>query len=109
MSEKTHPTELGDSLRSQMSVDSQPKEDSSKLMERERIDHTPFDLVGNEEMGYFVVLGKYKVSQNYGDKNAAIDDARYPAWDILLNVITLAIHIEMEERQLKSTASKIKL
>ena len=62
MSDKKHTTEQGDLLRSQMSAGSQAKENSSELVTKERIKNTPLDLVGNEEQGYFVALGKYKVS-----------------------------------------------
>ena len=105
MSEKKLPTELEDSLRSQMSADSQPKEPSSELVTKEQITDTPFELVGNEERGYFIAIGKYKVSQNYSDKETAIDDAKYPAWDILLNVMSLMASFTFEEERKKLAES----
>lgn len=105
MSEKKLPTEQGDLLRSQMSADSISKEPSSELLTRERIKNTPFDLVGNEEQGYFVALGRYKVSETYGDQDTAIHEAKYPAWDILLNVMSLMASMTFEEERKKLAES----
>lgn len=38
---------------------------SEELLHREKIDQTPFEIVGNPERGIWIAFGKYKVSKEY--------------------------------------------
>lgn len=44
-------------------TDSKPS--NSELVEKERVEGTAFDLVGNQEQGYFIALGTYRLTSVY--------------------------------------------
>lgn len=37
--------------------------EGEELIEKKRIGRSPFEIVGNKERGYFVVLGKYRITE----------------------------------------------
>lgn len=69
-------SELGAKSTLQMSADvNQNKETYSngnnissvpeELIEREEIENTPFHMIGNKERGYFIGMGKYRISKEF--------------------------------------------
>lgn len=79
-------------LKSQMNAgENQNKENSSEdtqLIERENIKNTPFIVVGNEEKGYILTLGKFKLTENMPTKEEAIALLYTDKWHIILRMIT---------------------
>lgn len=68
---------------------SQNKENSnSELVERHEIPNTPFHIVGNKEKGYFLTLGKYKISDTYKTEEELFEDVDKQHWNITLRLIT---------------------
>lgn len=41
---------------------------STELIEKQRIGISPLEKVGNPERGYFVVLGKYRITESFKTK-----------------------------------------
>lgn len=59
-------TPQGDRLRSSMNAEERiSPELNSELMHREQIPNTPFWILGNQEKGYFLAIGKNKCTVNY--------------------------------------------
>lgn len=68
---------------------------SEELIHREKLQNTPFEIVGNEEHKYFIALGKYRLTEPFNKKEHLtlqqtgllylIEDQ----WNIQLNLLTL--------------------
>lgn len=59
-------TPQGDILRSSMNAEERINPElNSELLHREQIPNTPFWVLGNEEKGYFLAIGKNKCTINY--------------------------------------------
>lgn len=57
------------------------------------IEDTPFQIVGNEEKGYFVAFGKYRVGEVVETKEEALKYFNIKSWNIFINTITACIDI----------------
>lgn len=68
-------TDQRDTLHSLMSANGEhiDKPASSRLVEREPVENTPFWVVGNEESGFFLTYNKYKITDNYETKEEALN------------------------------------
>lgn len=80
-------------LKSQMNAgENQNKENYSEedteLIKREAIPNTPFFVVGNDEKGYIITLGKFKLTENEETKTAAIDKLITDQWNIIFRMVT---------------------
>lgn len=87
-----------DLLNTQLSVDeNQSKQQSSELLHREKINNTPFEVIGNEEYGYFIAFGKYKLTESFNLYDYNVDNIHDIAvlylnehmWNIMTNLMTL--------------------
>lgn len=57
-------TKHAELLNLQQSVDENPnRENSSELIHREAVQGSPFYIIGNKEMGYFLTFGKYRLTE----------------------------------------------
>lgn len=73
---------------------------STELIARERIGKTDLEIIGNEEKGYFIALGKYKLTESFpretlrGHKitlqELALDILEEYHWDIVINLIAIS-------------------
>lgn len=84
-------TKQKDILNTQSNADQTHKENSSKpLIERIPIDNTPFTLIGDQEKGYFIAMGNYKITdqilKNEEEANLMLKDKIY---EIILNMIVI--------------------
>ncbi|AXH73228.1 MAG: hypothetical protein [Microviridae sp.] len=59
---------MSEQLHTQLNTNETIKENSLPLIEREQIPGTPYWIIGNEEQGYFLQFGKYKLTENYSEK-----------------------------------------
>lgn len=80
---------------------------SKKIVTREPIDNTPFWVVGNEEQGYSIVMGKYRLTETAITPEKAIEKLETEKWKIITTVITTIITImDNTASQLNDTNKK---
>lgn len=76
---------------------------SSELLGRMSIENTPFEIVGNKEMGYFAALGKFRITVPYQTPEEVqrfIDNNTYTVMLTILQILIPAeIKHELETRQ----------
>lgn len=84
----------------------QNKEKSSELLERERIENTPYTIIGNQEKGYFLAFGKYKVIENKPTKQEVRDELEKRKWFVMMD--TVVCILDMIEHNKISTIDKEK-
>lgn len=89
-------SEVGDTFGIQQSVPEIDK-NGSNLAEREEIEGTPFTVIGNEIVGYFLALGKYRITEHQKTKNDAIRLLETRKWDIIINLMTATARIVLDE------------
>lgn len=75
---------------------------SSQLYEKERYEETAFDIIGNEEYGYFVAIGKYRLTEPQ-TKDECIKMIKEKDYKIILSLIEVGIMIHEEEKKLNHT------
>lgn len=66
---------------------------NTELLHRERLDKTPFDVIGNEENGYFIAMGKYRLTEPQKTIPLAIQLLEDRRWEIIGAMITTTIVI----------------
>lgn len=72
---------------------------NSQLVSREEIDGTPFHIIGNEDVGYFLAFGRYKLTENQPTKETVLLLVEAEKWNILANMIALMLDIDRQEQQ----------
>lgn len=81
-------------------VENQNKETSfdqnNQLIEREPIDGTPFYCVGNLETGFFIALGKYRLTEPKPSVYECMKQLQDNQWHIIMNLI-ITIQSTIEE------------
>lgn len=83
--------------------------ESSKLIEREEVDGTPFHITGTKEMGYAVTFGKYRLSELREKKEDALQELIDQHWNITARLagviaeITQQEHLENKVKTLNDT------
>lgn len=88
---------------SQMNVKEVSNLESGKLFTREAIEGTPFTVIGNDEKGYFVSLGRFKVIRNEETLEGAIKHVREKSWEILMNVCQIIASETFKEPEYRET------
>lgn len=84
---------------------------NTKLLHREKLEKTPFEIIGNEEGGYFVAMGKYRLTEPQKTIPLAIQVLEDRRWEIIGAMITTTI-VMMDninsrlEEELKNTPHK---
>lgn len=86
-----------------MNVENQPRESSSKLITNDGIPDTPFRVVGNEK-GWFITMGKWRMSEMMEKKEEAIRLVTDKSWTLILSTVTTLI--EAIEDQKNSITQK---
>lgn len=77
-------------LQSQTNVDEfQDKPNSSNLVIREEIKGTPFHLINYNNEGWFVALGKYRMTETGKDKEELIKMVENKDWTLILDTIAV--------------------
>lgn len=80
-------TKQQEQLRSQMNAEDQIKLESGELIHREQVENTPFWIVGNEENGYFLTIGKYRITEHRTSIDGVKNDLENKKWYIILTLI----------------------
>lgn len=68
-----------------------------ELIERHPIEGTPFMVVGNKDNGYFIAMGRFRISETAGTLQKAAEMLITNQWEIIGNmIITMweAMHAE---------------
>lgn len=63
---------------------------SNELKRIEEVEGTPFTVVKDNEL-YYILLGKYRLSEEYLIKEIAIQDAKTMNWNRIMQVIGVMI------------------
>lgn len=76
-------------LNTQSNAEENPnKSNFSELIHRENIVNTPFQVVGNEENGWIITIGRFKLTNNKPTKEEALQELELNPWDITVRLIT---------------------
>lgn len=70
---------------------------NKQLVSREPLHGTPFEIIGAVEVGYFLALGKYKLTEHYDTREEVLDILIQDSWLIIANMIALMIDIKQKE------------
>lgn len=100
----THITELENSSTS-ADAERINSQSNTQLLTREPIKNTPFTIVGNEEQGYIITMGKYKLSEPY--KTNILADLAIKRSDWMLTINVMALICELKADELKQTFNHI--
>lgn len=88
-------TDLGNS---QTNVNEQDKQDSSEqIMKYEHVEGTPFTVISHEK-GHTVMIGKYRLSDDYHFEDEALEDAKRMDWDRIMQVMGVMIEEYKNEK-----------
>lgn len=86
-------------LNTQTNADGEnTNKENSALIEVESIENCPFSLVGNEEHGYFIGFGKYRLTEREKDKQSALewlDDSN--KWDMIVRIIFTCMQMDVDK------------
>lgn len=83
------------------SAENNPKENSSEIIEREQIENTPFWILKTEE-GYFLVMGKYRLSETYPTQIHVLTYLQDNHWQIILTLCTI-VYKTLQSGELNDT------
>lgn len=56
-----------------------------------RIQNTPFTLVGNDELGYFIGYGHAQITPTYKTKKETLNKLNNNHWEIICNMMTYTV------------------
>lgn len=70
---------------------------NSNLMERNKIENTPFEIVGNEEIGYALLMGHYTLTEFLETKDEVKEELDKNKWIIIQRMIGSMIHFHEKE------------
>lgn len=91
-----------ESSNGQTNAEENPHSRNYSLIHREKVPNTPFEIVGNEETGYFLALGRYKLSQPTPTIDEAYAKLIDEQWNIILNLVTLTHEVILNEMASKT-------
>lgn len=80
-------------LQSQTTTENQNtnnQKSNTQLVERERVENTGFEIIGNEENGYFIALGTYRLTQAQSKKEC-LRMIKTKDYELLLGLIGACI------------------
>lgn len=73
-------------LNTQNNAEADNNSNSSQLIEREQVKHSPFWIVGTTEKGYFLTMGKYKISPTFKSKLELLVYKEECEWEIVITI-----------------------
>ena len=70
------------------------KENKEKheLLNRNKIEHTPFDSVTVKEKGSFIALGHYRLTEYYNSEEEALKEIEFPNWNTIVSLVVATTH-----------------
>lgn len=94
-----------DILNTQLNTEENPSSKSSKLIEREQLTGTPFWLVGNEEQGYRIIMGKWAITEIYKTKIEALLIIKDEQWQTTLKLAGIVAQDLIEQNEKRKISS----
>lgn len=85
---KKHSEQLATQLNAE---DNHNSNSNSELVDREQLDGTPFWIIGNEDDGYKLIMGKYQLTGTYRSKDEIIEQLENDMWKMILNMILIVM------------------
>lgn len=91
-------TELLNTQLSVEQINTNRENYSEELIQRAKLGETAFEVVGNNENGYFIALGKYRLTEPFKPIETITHDTlasfgsnllENKMWEIILNLLTL--------------------
>lgn len=79
------------------STDKQNFSENEEMIERKPINETPFTAVKYDGK-WFVMMGRYKMSEDLGSEEACIEDAKDASWHRIMQVMGVMIE-EYDRRE----------
>lgn len=74
------------------SVPNTENNNGSLTIDREIIKNTPFTIVGTPKEGYWLTMGKHRLSQAYKTKKEVIKYLKKSDWTLVTSIIIAFIH-----------------
>lgn len=81
-------------------------DDPAQLFQQYDVDGTPFKITKMEDKGWFVNLGKYRLSPPYKNMETAWEDAKHMSWDRIMQVVQVMINENLPKEKKISPRSK---
>lgn len=72
------------------------REAFGELMERDKLEGTPFYIIGNKEYGYFLGLGKHRLTTPKPTKEQVLLEMNSEMWNIILKLV-VNTHLKIME------------
>lgn len=71
-------------------------EEPDELMERQQVRNTPFWIVGNKIDGYYLLMGKYRLSEVFNTIDEVQQWHEQNTWNIILSMIIAVNHTDKQ-------------
>lgn len=72
--------------------------ENKELLTREKVENSPIELVGNEELGYWIGITNFRLTEPVKEKQLVKDRIEFTDWEAILNLYgALKIMEEMEK------------
>jgi len=92
-------TEQKEPYTSQFGAD-QNNSKNYPLLTRDDIPYTPFKIVGNEELGYNIIFGRYKFNpEPLKTKTEAHEWFEHSTWDVIMHLIAIGITADKHDEK----------
>lgn len=65
--------------------------ESQELIVREKIPNSPFTVVGNETVGYFITMGEYRLTEHFETTEQASKQLEIDRWNIIARLIAATL------------------
>lgn len=73
---------------------------STQLVEREKIENSPFEIIGNKDHGYFAAFGKYRITEKFENMQLVKDYLESHKWEVVVNLILTLIDVDRTYREI---------
>lgn len=84
-------------MNTEQSADEVIKEESGTIMYRERIEDSPIYIVGNEQNGFFGIVGIHRITEIEKDIESVRAKLKTDNWDVLLTIISVIVERTIEQ------------
>lgn len=89
-------------LQNTTDVTSTNKPNSTELVRKEHVEGTGFDIVGNEEQGYMIALGNYRLTEWRKTIEECRDMIEKRDWELILGMMGACIQAAETEKEIHS-------
>lgn len=79
-------------------ADTNNNSNSSEILHREPIEGTPFTITGNEDQGYALCFGKYRIGEIKQNKDEVVWNLEDEKWTIIARLAGVIAEIVKNEK-----------